>query len=109
MQLFDGMAKNVAKIANLVVESADILLEKIGSGMREEPDAEHGMAASGADGQGACDLSPKLDWGIQFVISPPGAFAKIEDHFHIPAGENGVHKGGIRCGMKEIIMPDVGL
>ena len=109
MQLFDGMTQDVTKIENLVVEPADILFEKIGSGMRVEPDAEHGMAAGGADGQGACDLTPKLDRGIEFVIGPPGAFAKIEDHFHISAGKNRVHEGGVRCGMKEIVMPDVRL
>lgn len=77
--------------------------------MWEEPDAQHGMAAGGADGQGFCDLSPKFDRRVLFVISEPCAFAKIKDHFHISTGENGVHKGRIRCGMKEIIMPDIGL
>jgi len=76
--------------------------------MGKEPDAEHGVAAGGTDGQRTCDLSPKFDGGIRSVISEPCAFAKIEDHFHISAGKNSVHKGGIRCGMKEIIMPDVG-
>lgn len=109
MQLFDGIAQDVTGIEHLVVEPADVFPEKVGSRMRVEPDAQHGMAASGADDERFCDLSPELDRGIRFVISPPDAFTKVKDHFHISAGKDGVHKGRIRCGMKEIIMPDIGL
>lgn len=109
MQLFDGIAQDITEIENLVVERADVPAEKVSSRMGVEPDAQHGMPAGGTNGERARDLSPKLDRGIRFVIGPPGAFAKIKDHFHISAGKDSVHKGGIRCGMKEIIMPDVWL